>query len=436
MLEPLILAVSGVLKAWHVLYTGLTSVSPSSSWLLSIISLLVTVRALIAPLSIKQYVIARQSANLRPDIDAIRRRYRHSGDPLAPAYQQWAIADLQRSQNISLSGALTTPLIQLPVIIGLYSLLRRIVHAGPHGVGFLSTAEVSEFATSELLGVPLSASMSMPSTALAQFATSRQQVVDVILPLIVCAALFTTINLAVSLRRYGSTYDYSRPFARRMSRFMLVMLFVSPIFILTMGVFGKVALALIIYWVCNNLWTLIQNVLLTIYIERKYPLSEKFIHHRSSQRIMERRRISIARRKRHLTWRSSFSAPARAELAELQKQHDDEVAAEAARNLKVQKFRFAVALMRPREQHFLPDLCDQAPIATLPQADFTVELLQSSHVFPIPQRTPHSRVATWLRKKKSVQYVMWAGRSLAAVVKKKTLAMRGREESQWKRFRK
>ena len=36
--------------------------------------------------------------------------------------------------------------------------------------------------------------------------------------------------------------------------------------------------ALIAYWLCNNLWIMGQNIYLTRYVEKRYPLTDAFLN--------------------------------------------------------------------------------------------------------------------------------------------------------------
>ena len=59
-----------VLKGWHLLLTAL-GIGPDQSWLVSLVLLVITIRALLLPLYYRQIRSGRILANLRPQIRAL-----------------------------------------------------------------------------------------------------------------------------------------------------------------------------------------------------------------------------------------------------------------------------------------------------------------------------------------------------------------------------
>lgn len=379
MLEPLVFVISGVLKLWHIAVSAIPGVSESAAWMASIILLLITVRSALLPFSYRQLLMGRKSVNLRPQFAAIRQRYANNADPNAPKYQKWAMQELRERNGISFWAGLVPPLVQIPVFIGLFRMLRGVAIAGSHGsdhvsggVGFLSDGEVREFAATTFAGIPLPAYVAMPEEQLAHLGTTRVDVIGIAFPLVIAAATFTGLNMAISINRLRRTLDHNSRFMRGTYKYLIGATLVAIIFPLFFGLFGPSPMAIVVYWVCNNLWTMTQNAAITLFLERKYPLTDDFKKLRDATRDARRnyRRAKVADRRsaRASRWRavagtvrspgrrSELWAAHRAMLAE-QKERA-QAATVKQRNLrrKVLQTRQLARLLRADSQGQLPSL--------------------------------------------------------------------------------
>ena len=102
---------------WFYSFTG--------SYVLSLILFALLVRILFLPMSIHQQKLQIKGAKLRPRIAIIEKKYEGRTDPEARQQMQSEIMDLQQKEGYSpLSGCLPL-LLQFPVIIGLYQIIRK-----------------------------------------------------------------------------------------------------------------------------------------------------------------------------------------------------------------------------------------------------------------------------------------------------------------------
>lgn len=379
MLEPLVYAISGILKAWHVGIASVPGVSASAAWTASLVFLLITVRLALLPISYKQLLMGRKTVNLRPQFAAIRHKYSRSIDPNAPKYQRWAMQELRERHGISVWTGLIPPLAQIPVFIGLFRMLHRMANAGAHGsahvtdgVGFLDGAEVREFTSATFADIPLPAYVAMPQEQFAELGTSSADVFSVIAPLVLAAAAFTGINMAISVNRLRRTLDHGSRFMRGTYRYLVIMTAFAVAFPLFFGFFGPAPLAIVVYWVCNNLWTMSQNAIITIILERRHPLTPEFKALRDKTRDARRddrtKRASDRRQARTSRWTAlagTIRAPARrgelwdahrAFLAERDAAAKAATEAQRAQTTKIHQTRQLARLLRADSQGDLPAL--------------------------------------------------------------------------------
>ena len=379
MLEPLVFLISGILKAWHLAIAAVPGVSVSAAWTASVILLLITVRLALLPIAYQQLLMGRKTVNLRPQFAAIRDKYSRSIEPNAAKYQKWAMQELRERNGISTWTGLIPPLVQIPVFIGLFRMLRRMANAGAHGsqgatesVGFLSGDEVREFTSATFAGVPLPAYIAMPEPQLAELGTTFADVFAVCAPLIVAAATFTGINMAISINRLRRTLDHGSRFMRGTYKYMVTMTFFAVSFPLLFGFLGPAPAAIVVYWVCNNLWTMSQNAIITIILERRHPLTAEFKalrdHTRDARRDDRSKKAKGRREARSSRWRAlagTIRQPSR--RTELWDAHrtflaDRDAAAKAvtdrqrAQQAKIHQTRQLARLLRADSQGRLPNL--------------------------------------------------------------------------------
>src|SRR5699024_10498053 len=102
----------------------------------------------------------------------------------------------------------------------------------------------------------------MPTEQLEYLSTTQAEVLNFVLPLFITAAILTAINMAMSMYRSFQTNDYASGFSNGMLKFMIVMSILAPIFPLSLGLTGPFPTAIALYWVSNNLWTLLQTIIM------------------------------------------------------------------------------------------------------------------------------------------------------------------------------
>ena len=107
---PLTDLISGILELFHAF---------GAPWWLSVVLLTVLVRGALFPLTVRQVKNMRAMQDLRPDMDEIRARHKED-----PRKQQEAMAELYREREVNPLAGFVPLLIQMPIFIVMYRVIR------------------------------------------------------------------------------------------------------------------------------------------------------------------------------------------------------------------------------------------------------------------------------------------------------------------------
>lgn len=302
-----------VLKLWHVLFTKVFGIAPSVAWIVAVIFLVLTVRSLLAPLTLRQIRSSRNLANLRPQLHKLSQEYAGRTDAESRQELNKRRKQMQLEGGYRMRDGCLPALIQIPVFIGLYRMLLRV--ARPNGVvdpnnlqgfGPLSDEDVYTFMHARIFGVPLITYVQMPEQSLANLGTDQASVLRVALPMVLLASTFTATNLIFSIRRTKATMDPDQGFsyfALGLLKVMLPIVFFMPILF---GLLGPLPVMVFVYWLTNNLCTLTITQGIHLWSDKTHPYTEEFHAHNEMQlqRRMERKEEKrVAKRQKRRTGR-------------------------------------------------------------------------------------------------------------------------------------
>ncbi|APT85750.1 membrane protein insertase YidC [Corynebacterium aquilae] len=268
--------ISFVLWCWHKVFSIPFGAESAISWILAIIFLTFTVRLLLLKPTIGQMRSSRKMQEMQPQMAAIREKYKLDKQKQAQEMQK-----LQREMGVNpLAGCLPV-LIQLPVFLGLFHVLRSFNRTGTgHGqLGlsieqnretanyFFKAPDVQSFLDANLFGVPLSAYISMPERMYEAFTVddlSKAKIATVAVPLILIIVLATHFNAKMAITRQQSRVASGRAqapkndmMASQMEMMNKMMVWIMPGTILITGVFWHIGL--LFYMMANNIWTFFQQ---------------------------------------------------------------------------------------------------------------------------------------------------------------------------------
>lgn len=278
MLNVIYYPVSWIMWVWHWLFDKLMPNTPGwngLAWALSVVFLVFTLRAILYKPFVKQIRTTKKMQEINPQMQAIRKKYAKDRVKMTEEMQK-----LQKEHSFNpLLGCLPM-LLQIPVFIGLFHVLRSFNRMGRGtampvgGTSEPMTAEatrstgnyafspelVENFLDARLFGVPLSSYITEPTDQFQAFVQpgaavdfTRWQIAAVVIPLMIVASFATHMNSRAAVARQ-SAEAANNPQTRIMNRLSL---YIFPLGILATGPFFPVAILL--YWVSNNLWTYVQQ---------------------------------------------------------------------------------------------------------------------------------------------------------------------------------
>ena len=120
--EPLAVLLGIIISSIYSFFSGIGIESVA----LSIFCLTLIIRLLLSPLNIKMTKSTRIQQHLKPEFDKINKKYKGKKDQNSMIKQQQETKDLQKRYGIKMSTGCLTTLIQFPIIIALYQVIREI----------------------------------------------------------------------------------------------------------------------------------------------------------------------------------------------------------------------------------------------------------------------------------------------------------------------
>jgi YidC/Oxa1 family membrane protein insertase len=189
----------------------------------------------------------RKMQEFAPEMQKLKAKYGNDKQKLAAEMQK-----LQSQQGVNPLGGCLPVLVQVPVFIGLFHVLREFEPGKTENYIFDGRG-VESFNAASLFGAKLGAWVTMGSEQLEALGTSITSMLIVMIPLMIAAGFFTHITARHSVARQTEA-QAANPQAAIMNKMML---YVFPIGVVVGAPF--LPLAVLIYWVSNNLWTLGQQ---------------------------------------------------------------------------------------------------------------------------------------------------------------------------------
>ncbi|MDO4909135.1 MAG: membrane protein insertase YidC [Corynebacterium sp.] len=268
--------ISAVLWFWHKVFGTVFGSGSGLSWILAIVFLTFTVKAIMLKPTVSQMRSMRKMRDMQPRMQEIRDKYKND-----QMKQTEEMRKLQREMGVNpLAGCLPV-MIQAPVFIGLFHVLRSFNRTGSgHGALGMSVeqnretanyifnaADVQSFLDAHIFGVPISAYISMPQDMYKAFGDTdltKAKIAVVAIPLIIIIAVATHFNARFSLNRQKDRQDSGKDkapdagtMAGQMQSMNKLMLWVFPATIFITGMLWHIGL--LFYMFSNNLWTFFQQ---------------------------------------------------------------------------------------------------------------------------------------------------------------------------------
>jgi YidC/Oxa1 family membrane protein insertase len=263
-LKPLYIAVSFIMRAFHSLFSGL-GLGIGTSWTLSIVGLVITIRIILIPLFVKQIKSQRALQVLQPKMKELQKKYKDDRQK-----QSEELMKLYKEHNTNPLASCLPILAQAPIFFALFRVLNSIsgsldkfgkcatVAAKHVNSGVFTRQEVCEAANAHFFGAKLSESFLHP--ALSSTSTMTVKVVTVILIVLMSATTFTTQRQLMMKGMPAASLE-NNPMVQQQK----ILLYVFPLIFAVSGI--NFPVGVLLYWLTTNLWTMGQQ----FYVIRNNP---------------------------------------------------------------------------------------------------------------------------------------------------------------------
>ncbi|MFS0853467.1 membrane protein insertase YidC [Microbacterium sp. 179-I 3D4 NHS] len=253
-LWPLKWLVELVLVAWHWLLTAVGLAADSGlTWVLSIVGLVIVVRAALIPLFVKQIKSQRKMMEIAPELRKVQEKYKGKRDQLSREAMSRETMALYKKHGTTPMSSCLPLLVQMPIFFSLFSVLSDVTKhhaAGIGGVGLLDAELTEQFYDAKLFGV---ASLHETLGNAVDAGNTTAIVILITLVVLMIASQFITQLQIISKNlspeaKTGQAYQMQK-----------IMLYILPLGFIFSGVFFP--LGVVVYWFISNLWTMGQQFL-------------------------------------------------------------------------------------------------------------------------------------------------------------------------------
>ena len=247
-MTPLYYAVSGVVLAWHELFSLVLDSKSGWSWALSIVGLTVTIRALLIPLFVRQIKSSRNMQLLQPQLKELREKYGHDRERFAQEQMK-----LFKDSGTNPFSSCMPLLLQMPIFLSLFRVINEASRKGADGaLGFLSESHARDLQNAEWLGGRIADT----------FLTSdhlETKIIALVMVVMMSATQFFTQRQLMAKNMPPEALN--GPFAQQQK----MLLYILPLVFAVSGVYFP--LGVLVYWTTSNLWTMGQQ----FYVIRNNP---------------------------------------------------------------------------------------------------------------------------------------------------------------------
>ena len=249
LLWPIKWVVELILVTFHTLWSTL-GMDPNDglTWVLSIVGLVLVIRAALIPIFVKQIKSQRKMLEVAPQLKKIQDKYKGKKDQFSrEAMSRETMEMYKRTGTNPLSSCLPL-LIQMPIFFALFSVLNDAQHekAGG-GVGLLNEALARSFGESSLFGAPLKA------TFINNDGIVLVQIFAATMIVLMTASQFIT-QLQIMSKNQSPEAKNSPMFKQQK-----MLLYILPLVFAVSGV--AFPLGVMFYWLTSNFWTMGQQFL-------------------------------------------------------------------------------------------------------------------------------------------------------------------------------
>ena len=247
-LWPIKWVVELILVAFHELLTFMGMDGGAGlTWVLSIVGLVLVIRAALIPIFVKQIKSQRRMLEVAPHLKKIQDKYKGKKDQFSREAMSRETMELYKKTGTNPLSSCLPLLLQMPIFFSLFSVLHN-AQTGVSGIGLLNKELSRSFGESSLFGLaPLHLSISS--------AAGNGWVIGVAIVMIVLmtGSQFIT-QLQIMSKNQSAEMKASPMFKQqRILLYLLPLVFAFSGFTFPLGV--------MFYWLVSNFWTMGQQFL-------------------------------------------------------------------------------------------------------------------------------------------------------------------------------
>lgn len=246
-LWPIKWVIEALLVAFHWFFTSVGfDRDAGTTWVLSIVGLVLVVRAALIPIFVKQIKSQRRMLEVAPQLKKIQDKYKGKKDQFSREAMSRETMEMYKKTGTNPLSSCLPLLLQMPIFFGLFSVLQNAQHEGI-GVGLLTTGLSKSFGEAVFLGAPLKLAISTANGNVAVI------VIASIMVVLMTSSQFITQLQIMSKNQSPEMKSSPMYKQQRMLLYVLPFVFLFSGFTFPLGV--------MFYWLVSNLWTMAQQFL-------------------------------------------------------------------------------------------------------------------------------------------------------------------------------
>ncbi|WAL65618.1 membrane protein insertase YidC [Amycolatopsis cynarae] len=262
MLDFIYYPVSFILWCWHKVFGFVLGDTNAVSWILAIMFLTFTVRGIMFKPFVNQVRSMKKMQEFTPELKKIQKKYANDRQRQAMEMQK-----LQREHGVNPLGSCLPMLLQIPVFIGLNWVLRAFTmnpHPGTPKTNnyFFDQQGVESYVNAKLFGVNMGDAIHHAAVLGGTGGGWNWHVAPVAVPLMILASVLTHLTARHSAARQNPAQA-----TQQTAMMQKLTMYVFPLGVLVFGAFFPIGL--LVYWLSNNSWTLMQQRLVYTKIDKE-----------------------------------------------------------------------------------------------------------------------------------------------------------------------
>ncbi|MEN9714266.1 MAG: hypothetical protein RLZZ164_930 [Actinomycetota bacterium] len=272
LLLPVKWVIEAILVLFYKVFSFLTQAPDAGiTWVLSIIGLVLVVRAALIPVFVRQIKSQRNMLVMQPELQKLQKKYKGKTDRESRekfAAEQMAL--YKRTGSNPLSSCLPL-LLQMPIFAALFFTLNGAQH-DKQGVAFLTAEMAKSFSSATLFGARLSET----------FLTAQSMNVQILAAVMVLVMTATQFITQKQILAKNQNPDVNNS---QYAQTQKIMLYVFPVVFMISGI--SFPLGVMFYWLTSNFWTMGQQFL----VIRNMPTPGSIAHRQREERLARKGKL-------------------------------------------------------------------------------------------------------------------------------------------------